>query len=242
VKRAAVAIFAKSPVPGRVKTRLTPPLTPEEAAGIARACLEDTLRRFVPAVDGAEWSLHWEGVPDEALFALAASLGVRVVPQADGDLGARLRSAFHALGADGADAAAGKVLAIGSDSPTLDPAWIHEAIDALDANDVVLGPAEDGGYYLIGTRSAVDGVFEKIPWSTPDVTRATLERAAALGLNARLLPAWYDIDDMATLRRAFDASAQVPALARALHAVWENVAKTGKGEAWESRPAPLPRP
>ncbi len=230
--RASVAIFAKSPVPGRVKTRLVPPLTEEEAAGVARACLEDTLRRFVPAVEKAEFSLHWDGAEDAELFVLASSLGVRVVPQAVGNLGKRLRAAFRALRAESvgaAGAAAGaetgkgpsngprsKVLAIGSDSPTLDPARIREAIAALDSNDVVLGPAEDGGYYLIGTRGDADAIFDAIPWSTPDVARETLERAAVLGLRVHQLPVWYDVDDVVSLRRALrDGVAGTSSLSRA---------------------------
>jgi glycosyltransferase A (GT-A) superfamily protein (DUF2064 family) len=93
-------------------------------------------------------------------------------------------------------------VALGSDSPTLDPSWIADAIAALDADDAVIGPTEDGGYYLIGVRGEVDGIFTEIPWSTDAVARATLERAAALGLSVRKLPEWYDVDDMTSLRRA----------------------------------------
>jgi len=212
----ALAVFAKAPVPGRVKTRLIPPLTPVEAARIARACLEESLRRFVPAAEGATASLYLDGDVDDSLLALCGSLDVPVVPQSVGDLGARLRSAFRAARSGGAS----KVLAIGSDSPTLDPARIREAIEALDTSDIVLGPTEDGGYYLIGTRRDADGIFDGIPWSTPNVARATLARAAALGLSVQQLPAWYDLDDVASLRRARDdAGDQVSALTRTIDSV-----------------------
>ncbi len=194
---AAIAIFAKAPVPGQVKTRLVPPLTPEEAATVARACLETTLRRFVPAVD-AVFTVFLDGDADPALRALAQELRVPIFPQVGADLGARLATAFRSLREGGAS----KILALGSDSPTLDPAWIASAVAALDAHDVVIGPTEDGGYYLIGVRGTVEGIFEKIPWSTDGVARATLERAAALRLRVRQLPVWYDVDDVASLRRA----------------------------------------
>lgn len=194
---AAIAILAKAPVPGRVKTRLVPPLTPEEAAGVARACLDATLRRFVPAID-APFTLFLDGEADGALAALAASLGVPIVPQGEGDLGVRLRAAFRSL----RDGGATTTVAIGSDSPTLDPARIVEAIAALDTRDVVIGPTEDGGYYLIGVRGDRDGIFEDIPWSTGGVFGVTLERARAHGLVTHRLAPWYDVDDPTTLTRA----------------------------------------
>ena len=194
---AAIAILAKAPVPGRVKTRLVPPLTPEEAAGVARACLDATLRRFVPAIE-VPFTLFLDGEADHALVALASALGVAIEPQAEGDLGVRLSAAFRSL----RDGGANTTIAIGSDSPTLDPARIVEAIAALDAHDVVIGPTEDGGYYLIGVRGDRDGIFEEIPWSTGEVLGVTLERARARGLVTHRLAPWYDVDDPTTLTRA----------------------------------------
>ena len=203
---AAIAVFAKAPVPGRVKTRLVPPLTPEEAAAVARACLETTLRRFAPAVD-APITLFLDGEADSALQALAQSLGVPIVPQAGADLGARLVEAFRSLRGGGATI----TVALGSDGPTIDPAWIARAIASLDTHDVVIGPTEDGGYYLIGVRGNIPELFSKIPWSTDSVARATLERASALGIAVDVLPTWYDVDDIATLRRAIaDGAGYLP--------------------------------
>ncbi len=203
---AAVAILAKAPVPGRVKTRFVPPLTHEEAAELARACLHATLRRFVPAID-APFTLFLDGAADRALRELTASLAVPIVPQADGDLGARLRSAFQSLRDGGATA----TVAIGSDSPTLDPARIAEAIIALDAHDVVIGPTEDGGYYLVGVRGNRDGIFEGIPWSTDEVAGVTLTRAREHGLAAHQLSPWYDVDNPVTLARAIvDSEGRFP--------------------------------
>jgi len=193
----AIAVFAKAPVPGRVKTRLVPPLTPEEAAAVARACLETTLRRFVPALD-APITLFLDGEADRTLQTLVESLAVPIVPQVGADLGARLVEAFRSLREGGA----ARAVVLGSDSPTIDVTWIARAIASLDTHDAVIGPTEDGGYYLIALRAEVPELFRDIPWSTGSVARATLERASALGIAVDVLPVWYDVDDIATLRRA----------------------------------------
>jgi len=205
----ALLVFAKMPLPGKVKTRLVPPLSNAEAAQVARACLETTLERLAPA--STRCKLLLDGASDRELRALCRSARVSIARQSRGDLGARLRAAFRDE--------RGPAIAIGSDSPTLDPARIAEAASALATHDVVLGPAEDGGYYLIGVRkgTAADRLFRGIPWSTGDVTRVTLEQARSLGLTVRLLPAWYDIDDPETLRRAIEhARTAAPALASRL--------------------------
>lgn len=211
----AVALFGKAPVAGRVKTRLTPPLTPDEAAGIARASLEDTLRRFPRRVP-ATWTLFLDGDADPTIEAHASAAGVRLLPQGSGDLGERLARAFTLLRDEGA----ARVVAVGTDSPTLDPAWIGDGLAALRESDVAIGPADDGGYYLIGAGPRVDvaALFRAIPWSTAAVARVTGERAAALGLAAATLPEWYDLDDAAALRRAAGdpALAECPALSAAL--------------------------
>jgi rSAM/selenodomain-associated transferase 1 len=208
----AIAIFAKAPVPGRVKTRLVPPFTPDEAATVARACLETTLRRFAPALD-APVTLFLDGEPDRELQTLAESLGVPIVPQVGADLGARLVEAFRSLRERGAT----RTVALGSDSPTVDLAWIARAIASLDTHDAVIGPTEDGGYYLIGLRGNIPELFSEIPWSTGSVARATLERASERGIAVDVLPTWYDVDDIATLRRALeDGPAHFPESIRRL--------------------------
>jgi rSAM/selenodomain-associated transferase 1 len=211
----AVALFGKAPVAGLVKTRLTPPLTPEEAASIARACLEDTLRRFPPRVPAA-WTLFLAGDADASIEAEAAAAGVRLAPQGAGDLGVRLARAFTQLRAEGA----ARVVAVGGDSPTLDPALIGRGLASLRESDVAIGPAEDGGYYLIGASPGVDvaALFRAIPWSSDAVARVTEERAVALGLKVARLPEWYDLDDAAALRRAATdpALAECPSLAGAI--------------------------
>lgn len=194
---AGLALFAKMPVPGRVKTRLAPPLSPEDAAAVALACLQDSLERFSRGHDAA-MTLFLDGAPDEALLAFAGRHAVPVQAQAPGSLGARLRAALEALLAQGHPCA----LAIGSDSPTLPPARIGAAIGALRAHDAVLGPTEDGGYYLLGVSRPRWALLEDVPWSTAQVAQVTRQRAADAGISLAELEAWYDVDDAATLRRA----------------------------------------
>jgi uncharacterized protein len=207
----AIALFAKAPFPGRVKTRLVPPLTHEDAARVARASLEDTARFIVPEVQ-ASWTLFLDGEADHALGALAEETRLPIVPQQGADLGERLKTAFQELRSRGAR----RVLAIGSDSPTLDPERIREAIESLAVCDLALGPTEDGGYYLIGTSGDHESVFREIPWGSGGAAATTLERARELRLEVRLLAPWYDLDDAASLRRAYDAARPEWALRKVL--------------------------
>lgn len=210
----AIGIFAKVPRPGLVKTRLSPPLAPAAASAVARAFLEETLRRFPPSVAGA-WTLFLDGEPERWLERLAAGQGLAVRKQGPGDLGARLRRAFRHLYSTGAR----RAVVIGSDSPTLDPGRVAEALERLRAVDAVIGPARDGGYYLIGARPGRDALFEEIPWSTPRVVSETKRRAVAAGWSIAELPEWYDVDDVEGLRRAErDAGASCPRLAKAIAA------------------------
>lgn len=218
---ASAAIFAKAPVPGRVKTRLVPPLTPAEAADLARACLEETLDRF-PGRVRAAWTLFLDGEPDEGLRAAAAVARVRIAPQGEGDLGARLERAFTRLRREGAR----RVVAIGADSPTLPPGRIAVALELLDSRDAVIGPAEDGGYYLIGLSREAGDLFRETPWGTADVARVAAERALARGFTLERLPAWYDVDDAASLRRLANETRAggYPALARFVAEIgWERL-------------------
>lgn len=203
----AIALFAKAPLAGRVKTRLVPPLTHEDAARVARASLEDTARFIVPAVPFS-WTLFLDGEADPSLRRVADENGLAIAPQEGPELGARLKAAFRALRSRGAR----RVLAIGSDSPTLDPERIREAGEALAVCDVALGPTEDGGYYLIGTSGDHESIFDGIPWGGAATAATTLERAREERLEVRLLAPWYDLDDMASLRRAYEGAVPGSAL------------------------------
>lgn len=215
---AAIALFAKAPLAGRVKTRLVPPLTHEDAARVARASLEDTARFIVPEV-AAPWTLFLDGEADAATRGLAEETGLSILPQEGPELGARLKAAFRALRERGAR----RVLAIGSDSPTLDPVRIQEGIESLGVCDMALGPSEDGGYYLIGTSGSHESIFDEIPWGSASAAAVTLERARASGLEVRLLAPWYDLDDPESLRRAYEIARPESALREVLEGLKEKL-------------------
>ncbi len=183
-------VFAKHPVPGKVKTRLAEALGPEEAARIYQ-----TLGRSVlDQVRGGPFrSVVYFDPPTatEDITAWLGSEGLEFRPQAPGDLGDRLEAAFQeALGE--ADTA----VVIGTDAPGVDAEGVERAFHQLEEADVVIGPATDGGYYLMGLRSPTPGLFQEIPWSTCDVLSTTLNRARELGLDVAVLPALEDVDTL----------------------------------------------
>ena len=193
----ALAIMAKAPRVGAVKTRLCPPLRPPEAAELARCFLLDTVER-VRMVAGAQPITAY--TPPEALSQFEeAAPGFTLLPQRGRDLGERQSH----LAQDALGLGLQAVLIIGTDSPTLPRECLDEAVSLVMARDVdvVLGPTEDGGYYLIGLRAPHPGLFEGIPWSTPAVLSRILERAHRLGLRAACLPTWFDVDTGADLER-----------------------------------------
>jgi rSAM/selenodomain-associated transferase 1 len=196
----ALAVMAKAPAPGAVKTRLCPPLTAPQAAALARCFLQDRVEQ-VGRVAGARPLVAF--APPDAEAAVAALLppGVRLVPQAGADLGARMDRLLSGLLAEGHAGA----VALGTDTPTLPTAFVEAACAALRARaaDLVLGPAEDGGYYLVGVAAPAPALFAAMPWGTSAVLAETLARAGRLGLRLHLLPPWFDVDrgeDLARLR------------------------------------------
>ena len=194
--RKALAIFAKEPLPARVKTRLVPPLTPAEAADLYGAMLAAILDRaaHLPGVD--PW-LFLDPAGGNGTRLPAAARPLPRHPQEGDDLGRRMENCFRTLFAAGYAA----VALIGSDSPDLPAAYVEEAFARLDAADAVYGPSEDGGYYLIALKEVHPVLFRDIPWSTETVLPLSLERAAAAGLSVALLPPWYDVDTPADLGR-----------------------------------------
>jgi rSAM/selenodomain-associated transferase 1 len=214
-----IAIMAKAPRPGRVKTRLSPPLSRAAAAALARAFLRDTVGG-VARIPHARGAIVFAPTAARPLFARLAP-GFRLVPQGSGDLGRRMARAFAALLAPGVPA----VVLIGSDAPSLPRAVLERALRVLEAprTDVVLGPSEDGGYYLIGMRAPHPALFERIAWSTGSVLQTTLARAERQGLRVRMLRRWWDVDtpaDLARLRRWLTArpDVELPATRRILGA------------------------
>ncbi len=194
----AVAVMAKAPGVSPVKSRLHSILTPAEATELYRCFLLD---RFdaVAGLPGIDAVVAFTPVEAEGVMRTLAPGGFRLVPQRGGDLGERLSTLLTELLADGHAGA----IAIDSDSPTLPMAYVAEAAKILaeGKDDVVLGPCDDGGYYLIGLRSPRPHLFEGIPWSTDVVLAKTLERAYARDLSVHVLPTWFDVDTEADLTR-----------------------------------------
>jgi rSAM/selenodomain-associated transferase 1 len=204
----ALAVMTKAPQAGRVKTRLVPPLTPEEAAELNKCFLRDTAAAISTACSrpvgyagrtrasaiavytpvGAEWA--YDGI-------LPADFSV--LPQRGDEFGERLYFAVEDLFRCGF----GSVCLIDSDSPTVPAKNFAEAVELLSKSEdlVVLGPSDDGGYYLIGVKEPHRYLFEQIDWSTERVLNQTMQRATEIGLEVKLLPTGYDIDDNASLRR-----------------------------------------
>ena len=190
-----VAVFAKRPVPGNVKTRLTGVLGREGAAELYQALLDDTLSN-VRQVRDARKVIAFAPDAEQAWFAQTFR-GFALVAQGEGDLGRRLSRLFRHAFQQGAR----RVVVVGSDLPTLTAECVERAHAALAECDVVIGPAEDGGYYLLGLGRHVPGLFVGIDWSTERVLGQTLERAGVLGLVVRLLETARDVDDRAGLER-----------------------------------------
>jgi hypothetical protein len=180
-----IVIFAKEPVPGRVKTRLIPALGAEGAAGLAAAMLERTIAEALAT--GLDVELC--GDPDPAGWHRGPPLGLAV--QGDGGLGERLARA--------AARAVGPVLLIGTDCPGLDRDRLCAAAAALAAHDAVVHPAEDGGFVLLGLSRFHPSLFEGIAWSTATVTAATIARIEALGWTLDVRETLRDIDDPSDL-------------------------------------------
>jgi hypothetical protein len=191
-----VVVMAKRPVPGRTKTRLCPPLTPLEAAELYEALLRDTME-LVSGLRGVDMAVAVSPRSAVGLMGRLVPHGARMLAVEGADIGECLRSATEQLFAEGFT----RVVAVNSDGPTLPAEYIERAVEWLTNSDVVLGPAEDGGYYLIGLRQKQPGLFTDIAWSSSRVAAQTLERAVALGLTAAKLPSWYDVDTPAELER-----------------------------------------
>jgi hypothetical protein len=206
-----VAIFAKPPVPGKVKTRLLPVLSPEQAAHVHMACLRDVVR-LVAGVAGVERCLCVAG-PARQARALARQLGLssawRVHSQRGRDLGARMANAFAHFFARGA----AKAVIIGTDTPWMGSGAISSALRALQQHEVVLGPTEDGGYYLVAARRLLPPMFRGMAWGTAQVFRRTVRVLRQARIQPALLRTDFDLDRPADLSRALR---RMPALRYAL--------------------------
>lgn len=190
----ALVMFVKMPEAGRVKTRLQPELSPEQSLTLYTAMVEDLVRRL----SEGPWDLWIWFAPPEAEVALRGWLGaaLRYAPQSGGDLGGRMTGAFAGCAARGYR----RTVIVGSDLPELDASRVGEAFEALSRHDLVLGPSEDGGYYLIGRTGADPDLFAGVAWSTASVFERTAANARQAGFTlAELAPA-RDIDTVAEVR------------------------------------------
>lgn len=188
--------MAKQPAPGKTKTRLSPPLSLEGAAGLYRCFLLDKLAQM-RCVESADLAVaYWPATAHDYFAELAPDF--RLIPQTGANLAERLRNVFDLA----FDRGYAMVMAIDGDTPTLPAGHLRQGFQRLDdpAVDVVLGPCEDGGYYAIGMKRPHPTLFD-VTMSTPRVVEDTLSRAGAAGLRVALLPSWYDVDTPADLER-----------------------------------------
>jgi len=216
----ALAVMTKAPQPGRVKTRLVPPLTPEEAAELNKCFLRDTATAISTACSRRPaGDMQFEHARASHSEAATAACGIAVytpvgaestyndilpnafslLPQRGDEFGERLYFAVEDLFKCGF----GSVCLIDSDSPTVPAKNFAEAVELLSTIEdrIVLGPSDDGGYYLIGVKKPHRHLFEQIDWSTERVLNQTMQRATEIGIEVKLLPTGYDVDDDASLRR-----------------------------------------
>jgi rSAM/selenodomain-associated transferase 1 len=192
----AIAVMAKQPEPGKVKTRLCPPLTPREAADLYSAFLLDTVG-LASGVPEADLFLAYDPHAARKFFSRLFPRPVECIPQGTGDLGNRLSRVSRRLFSRGYR----KLAIVASDTPHLPQECIQRAFNRLDETDVVLGPCDDGGYYLIGSRVYAPALFEGVAWSTSAVLERTTVWAEDAGLTWGVLPSCYDIDTMEDLVR-----------------------------------------
>src|SRR6476659_4858475 len=181
-REGALVIFAKAPIPGQVKTRLCPPLTPDEAATVHGSFVLDTLERTKAAVSKFRLPIdrYLACAPSSTLAffkVMEERQAVRLLDQEGDELDARMNRVFETLFARGY----GRVVIVGTDAPSLPLESYEQAVRLLDRYDIVLGPALKGGYYVVGLKKAAPALFQGVPWFTNRVLAFTKEKATGLG-------------------------------------------------------------
>ena len=201
----ALAVMTKAPQAGRVKTRLVPPLTPEQAAELNKCFLRDTAAAISSACSRSETATGACGIAvytpvgAESAYNDILPADFSLLPQRGEKFGERLYFAVEDL----FDCGFESVCLIDSDSPTVPAENFQQAVELLRMSEdrVVLGPSDDGGYYLIGVKKPHRHLFDQIDWSTERVLIQTMQRATEIGLELKLLPTGYDVDDGVSLQR-----------------------------------------
>ncbi|MBU0676006.1 MAG: TIGR04282 family arsenosugar biosynthesis glycosyltransferase [Proteobacteria bacterium] len=191
VEKRLLVVVAKEPVAGKVKTRLSPAFTPEEAANLYQCMIADRLRE-ISGLANIDLAIAYTPSNAKATFIPLASTGFDLFAQRGKDIGERLHNIFI----DAFAAGYGAVSIVDSDSPDLPKSIILESFRLIQTNgtEVVFGPCHDGGYYLVGMQKPHPELFENIPWSTSAVLEVTLAKAGTLGFKATFLPYWNDLD------------------------------------------------
>jgi rSAM/selenodomain-associated transferase 1 len=192
----ALIIMAKEPKIGSTKTRLCPPLKFKEAAKLYEVLLWDTIK-MTTQIKGIDIAIAVTPPEATEYFKGITSSETHLIPVTCAAIGECLSFALGQLLSMGYS----RVMALNSDGPTLPPAYIQQAVERLGQNDLVLGPAEDGGYYLIGVKKKHDSLLTGISWSTSEVLSQTLVKANQLGLTVSLIPPWYDVDTAKDIQR-----------------------------------------
>ncbi|MCB0280403.1 MAG: TIGR04282 family arsenosugar biosynthesis glycosyltransferase [Calditrichaeota bacterium] len=196
MSKTALVVFVKEPIAGKVKTRLIPPLTKQEAADLYSLFIQDSFQRYKQLIHLVD--IHYFFAPENGCTQLQSLLPEQRSwhPQTGNNLGERMHNAFIEM-----LNTYRSVLIIGSDHPNLPITYIRKAITVLEYVDISIGPSNDGGYYCIGLKRANRNLFEGINWSTKEVYPETTKRIATEKLEPFILPDWYDIDDSDDLKR-----------------------------------------
>ena len=213
-----IAVMAKASAPGLTKTRLVPPLTPDEAAAFNTAFLQDVTNNLLLAGrrTGIAGYAAFGPPGSEAFFRRTLSPDIELIDAWLPNFGECLRLTIEEILARGHNSA----VVLNSDSPTLPTSLLIETAERLarPGDRAVLGPSSDGGYYLLGLKTAHRRMFENIDWSTERVAEQTLERAREIDLDVHMLPVWYDVDDVESLRMLHaELSRPRPAVSRLIH-------------------------
>ncbi len=206
MKNPVLVIIAKQPQVGTTKTRLSPPLTLSAAAELFEALLLDTLD-LVSSIRGLDLAVAVTPLESVPYFERVTPPGTLLLPVTCPDIGDCLTQVFEQLLQMGYP----RVLAFNSDGPSLPVEYIQQALQMLVDHDVVFGPSEDGGYYLVALEELHPELFRDIEWSTPKVLPQSLAIARQENLDVALLPIWYDVDNATGLKRLLEETRSMPA-------------------------------